>query len=128
MKLNEFNNAFQTEQQCLAYIANLKENKCIRCFNFNLWMGYTLLDTNYIDKWTKKGTIIMANINSYTDEFKKQIVALYQSGKSVSCLVKEYNVTRAATYNWIKQFTNSGSFKTKDNRSVEENELIKLRK
>ncbi|WP_339041448.1 hypothetical protein [Spiroplasma endosymbiont of Apeira syringaria] len=35
MKLNEFNNAFQTEQQCLAYIANLKENKCIRCFNFN---------------------------------------------------------------------------------------------
>ncbi|WP_339041085.1 transposase [Spiroplasma endosymbiont of Apeira syringaria] len=45
----------------------------------------------------------MANINSYTDEFKKQIVALYQSGKSVSCLAKEYNVTRAATYNWIKQ-------------------------
>ncbi len=36
MKLNEFNNAFQTEQQCLAYIANLKENKCIRCFSFNL--------------------------------------------------------------------------------------------
>ncbi|WP_338977618.1 IS3 family transposase [Spiroplasma endosymbiont of Panzeria rudis] len=70
----------------------------------------------------------MANINSYSDEFKKQIVALYQSGKSVSCLAKEYNVTRAATYNWIKQFTNSGSFKTKDNRSVEENELIKLRK
>ncbi len=95
---------------------------------WNYWMGYTLLDTNYVDKWTKKGTIIMANINSYTDEFKKQIVALYQSGKSVSCLAKEYNVTRAATYNWIKQFTNSGSFKTKDNRSVEENELIKLRK
>ncbi|WP_425377177.1 transposase [Spiroplasma endosymbiont of Aleiodes alternator] len=46
----------------------------------------------------------MANINSYSDEFKKQIVALYQSGKSVSCLAKEYNVTRAATYNWIKQF------------------------
>ncbi|BDT03677.1 hypothetical protein [Spiroplasma ixodetis] len=36
MKLNEFNNAFQTEQQCLAYIANLKENKCIRCSSFNL--------------------------------------------------------------------------------------------
>ncbi|BET39633.1 hypothetical protein [Spiroplasma ixodetis] len=44
------------------------------------------------------------------------------------CLAEEYNVTRAATYNWIKQFTNSGSFKTKDNRSIEENELIKLRK
>ncbi|BDT03541.1 transposase [Spiroplasma ixodetis] len=56
----------------------------------------------------------MTNINSYTDEFKKQIVALYQSGKSVSCLAKEYNVTRAATYKWIKQFTNSGSFKIKN--------------
>ncbi|WP_286641537.1 helix-turn-helix domain-containing protein [Spiroplasma ixodetis] len=37
-------------------------------------------------------------------------IALYQSGKSISCLVKEYNVTRAVTYKWIKQFTNSGSF------------------
>ncbi|BDT03408.1 transposase [Spiroplasma ixodetis] len=59
----------------------------------------------------------MTNINSYTDEFKKQIVALYQSGKSVSCLAKEYNVTRAATYKWIKQFTNSGSFKIKNRTS-----------
>ncbi|BDT03270.1 hypothetical protein [Spiroplasma ixodetis] len=37
MKLNEFNNAFQTEKQCLAYIANLKENKCIRCL-FLIWI------------------------------------------------------------------------------------------
>ncbi|WP_342261622.1 hypothetical protein [Spiroplasma endosymbiont of Notiophilus biguttatus] len=36
MKLNEYNNDFQNEQQCLAYIANLKENKCIRCSSFNL--------------------------------------------------------------------------------------------
>ncbi|BDT04872.1 transposase [Spiroplasma ixodetis] len=65
----------------------------------------------------------MTNINSYTDEFKKQIVALYQSGKSVSCLAKEYNVTRAATYEWIKQFTNSGSFKIKNNLSDLEKQL-----
>ncbi|WP_286641347.1 IS1595 family transposase [Spiroplasma ixodetis] len=31
MKLNEFNNAFQTEQDCLKYIASLKKNKCIMC-------------------------------------------------------------------------------------------------
>ncbi|WJG71365.1 transposase, Sixod5 group, IS3 family (plasmid) [Spiroplasma ixodetis Y32] len=71
----------------------------------------------------------MSNINSYTDEFKKQIVALYQSGKSISCLVKEeYNVTRAVTYKWIKQFTNSGSFKTKDNLSDLEKQLIQANK
>lgn len=31
MKLNEFNNTFQTEQDCLKYIAKLKGTKCIRC-------------------------------------------------------------------------------------------------
>ncbi|WP_400255114.1 IS3 family transposase [Spiroplasma endosymbiont of Cleonymus obscurus] len=70
----------------------------------------------------------MANINSYNDEFKKQIVSLYQNGKSVSCLAKEYNVTRAATYKWIKQFTNSGSFKTKDNLLDLEKQLIQANK
>ncbi|BDT04410.1 hypothetical protein SHM_20560 [Spiroplasma ixodetis] len=29
MTLNEFNNAFQTEQQCLAYIANLKKTNVL---------------------------------------------------------------------------------------------------
>ncbi|WJG70786.1 transposase [Spiroplasma ixodetis] len=71
----------------------------------------------------------MTNINSYTDEFKKQIVALYQSGKSISYLVKEYNVTRAVTtYKWIKQFTNSGSFKIKNNLSDLEKQLIQANK
>ncbi len=36
MKLNEFNNTFQTEQDCLKYIVSLKENKCIRCYWTNL--------------------------------------------------------------------------------------------
>lgn len=70
----------------------------------------------------------MTNIKSYTDEFKKQIVALYQSGKSVSCLAKEYNVTRAAAYKWIKQFTNSGSFKIKDNHFDLEKQVIQMNK
>jgi len=33
MKFNEFKNAFQTEQQCLEYIGNLKDIKCMRCFS-----------------------------------------------------------------------------------------------
>ncbi|WP_342254338.1 hypothetical protein [Spiroplasma endosymbiont of Zeiraphera isertana] len=36
MKLNEFNNIFQTEKDCLKYIASLKENKCMRCSWTNL--------------------------------------------------------------------------------------------
>ncbi|WP_400254746.1 transposase [Spiroplasma endosymbiont of Cleonymus obscurus] len=38
------------------------------------------------------------------------------------------SVTRAATYKWIKQFTNSGSFKTKDNLSDLEKQLIQTNK
>ncbi|BDT04134.1 hypothetical protein SHM_17800 [Spiroplasma ixodetis] len=46
----------------------------------------------------------------------------------MSCLAKEYNVTRAATYKWIKQFTNSGSFKIKNNLSDLEKQLIQANK
>ncbi len=57
--------------------------------------------------------------NSYTDEFKKQIITLYQNGKSIVKIIKEYGVPKSAVYQWIKNFNNSGSFKVKDNRTVE---------
>ncbi len=52
--------------------------------------------------------------NSYTDEFKKQIVVLYQSGKIIIEIINEYGISKSAIYNWIKSFDNSGSFKAKD--------------
>ncbi len=64
----------------------------------------------------------------YTDEFKKQVVNLYNNGKSRSEIIKEYDLTPSAFNNWVKQFNNTGSFKAADNRSDEENELIELRK
>ncbi len=64
----------------------------------------------------------------YTDEFKKQVVNLYNNGKSRSEIIKEYDLTPSAFNNWVKQFNNTGSFKVADNRSDEENELIELRK
>ncbi len=66
--------------------------------------------------------------NSYTDEFKKQIVLLYQNGKTILEIFKEYGVSKSTVYQWIKKLNNSGSFKAKDNHTVEENELIALRK
>ena len=64
----------------------------------------------------------------YTEEFKKQIVGLVESGKSPTEIVKEYNVARSTVNKWVKDYSKSGSFKAKDNRTKEENELIKLRK
>jgi transposase len=70
----------------------------------------------------------MSKRNIYTDEFKKQIVMLYKNGKPVTKLVNEYNIARPTIYKWIKEYNNSGSFKTDDNRSEQEKELIRLRK
>lgn len=39
----------------------------------------------------------------YTDEFKKQIVDLYNSGSSAAYLSSEYGVATVTIYKWIKQ-------------------------
>ncbi len=59
---------------------------------------------------------------NYTDEFKRQIVELAKNGKSSGSIAKS-SVTK-----WVRDFKNSGSFRAKDNRTPEENELIELRK
>lgn len=64
---------------------------------------------------------------NYTDEFKKKIVELYNSGKPRAELVREYELTPSALSSWINKYNNSCSFKAEDNRT-QENELIKLRK
>ena len=65
---------------------------------------------------------------TFTNEFKQQLVQLYQNGKPRSEIVREYDLTPSAFDKWVRQYKNSGSFSEKDNRSPEESELIKLRK
>ena len=64
----------------------------------------------------------------FTDEFKEKMVRLYLSGKIKADIVREYDLTASCLNRWIKQHQDSGSFKEKDNRTPEENELIHLRK
>ena len=56
------------------------------------------------------------------------MVTLYQQGKTRSELVLQYELTPSALDRWIKQYSTTGSFKTKDNLSTEDNELLALRK
>ena len=65
---------------------------------------------------------------TFTSDFKKQMVQLYENGKSRAAIVEEYDLTASALDRWIKQAHSTGSFKEKDNRSPEEQELIALRK
>lgn len=64
----------------------------------------------------------------FTEEFKQQMVNLYRNGKPAREIIRDYDLTESAFHKWIKQEQKSGSFSAKDNRSPEENELIKLRK
>lgn len=81
-----------------------------------------------------KGSALMSNNNAprsrrtFTTEFKTQIVQLYHSGKRKCDIIREYDLAPSLLDKWIHQSENSGSFKEKDNRTPEENELIALRK
>ena len=65
---------------------------------------------------------------TYNEEFKKQIVNLYKSGKPAMEIAKEYDISKTTLYTWARYYESSGSFKIKDNRSDEEKELLRLRK
>lgn len=65
---------------------------------------------------------------NYTEEFKKQIVSLYQNGKASANIAAEYDIGKSTVAKWVKDFNNSGSFKAKDNRTDKENELLQLQK
>ena len=80
---------------------------------------------------TTKELIIMADPNRprhYEEEFKRQIVQLYENGKPSSRIRAEYGIPRSTLQRWVQGIRNSGSTKAADNRTPEENELIELRK
>jgi transposase len=51
---------------------------------------------------------------TYTDEFKAQMVKLYESGKSKNEIISEYDLTPSAFNTWIKRSATTSSFKEKD--------------
>lgn len=64
----------------------------------------------------------------FTDDFKQQIVDLHQAGRKRSELIKEYDLTPSTFDKWVKQAKTTGSFKSVDNMTDEQRELIALRK
>ena len=64
----------------------------------------------------------------FTDERKKQSVDLHNTGMKRSDIIKEYDLTPSSFDKWVKQARTTGSFKTVDNLTDEQRELIELRK
>ena len=65
---------------------------------------------------------------SFTEEFKKQMIDLYNTGKPRAEIAKEYDLSPSALDRWISRINRTGSSKEKDNRTEAEKELIALRK
>ncbi|WP_373370418.1 IS3 family transposase [Alkalicoccobacillus plakortidis] len=68
------------------------------------------------------------NRRIFSSPFKKQLVQLYEAGKPRTEIIREYELNPSTFDRWVSQFRNSGSFEEKDNRSPEQEELLKLRK
>jgi len=64
---------------------------------------------------------------TFTAEFKKQIVDLYQSGKPRKEIIDDYDLSPSAFDKWVRQNSQSGSFKEKDNLTPEQKEVQELR-
>jgi len=64
----------------------------------------------------------------YTEEFKQQLVQLYNNGKAREEIIREYDLTPSALGQWISRINRTGSSRESDNRTPEQEELIKLRK
>lgn len=70
----------------------------------------------------------MSRGQRFTEDFKKQIVRLYQSGKKASLISREYEISLPTVYKWVKESESTGSFKTNDNLTEEQRELKASRK
>lgn len=64
----------------------------------------------------------------FSDAFKQQIVDLHHAGKKRSEIIKEYDLTPSTFDKWMRQSRTTGSFKTVDNLTDEQRELMELRK
>ena len=117
----------------LECVYSIESGPCERVDVFHVsddWIGYNVLDWFMRDMTTKE-LIIMADPNRprhYEEEFKRQIVQLYENGKPSSQIRAEYGIPRSTLQRWVQGIRNSGSTKAADNRTPEENELIELRK
>ena len=67
----------------------------------------------------------MAYVPKYEEEFKKNLVALHNNGKSQAELCREYGVSESALAKWIKNYS---SVKTDDGEVITAKQVKELKK
>ena len=64
----------------------------------------------------------------FSEEFKRQIVQLYDNGKPVGEIEREYDLDHSAGHRWIKAIHENGSTRAADNRTPEQQRMLDLEK
>ena len=65
----------------------------------------------------------------YEENFKKQIVKIYNQGNhTYRELSEQYGIAASTVRQWVMRYNNTQSFNAEDNKTDEEKELIELRK
>lgn len=62
---------------------------------------------------------------TYDEEYKKTIVNLYESGKGISELSREYGMSKSVISNWIKKYK---TITTSTGEVTNNDEILKLQK
>lgn len=62
----------------------------------------------------------------FTDEFKRQIVELYNVGKPKREIMEEYNLDKSTVERWVKSINAAGSPRAADNRTPKQIRIIEL--
>ena len=62
----------------------------------------------------------------FTEEFKRQIVDLYNNGKPAHEIMAERGLRKSTLRRWINEINATGSSRAADNRTPEESRLIEL--
>ena len=62
---------------------------------------------------------------SYDEDFKKTIVSLYENGKGISELSREYGIGKSTIESWIKKFK---TITTSTGEVTNNDEILKLKK
>jgi len=64
----------------------------------------------------------------YEDEFKLKIVELYNQGRKICDLSKDYQVSTTTIRDWVKRYNSSGKFSSNGILSLEERRIKELEK
>lgn len=65
---------------------------------------------------------------TFTEEFKQQLVQLYNSGKARATIIEEYKLPPSVFNRQVARINTLGSTKEANNRSPEQAEVLRLRK